>query len=403
MGPNTAVLVRGFDPSLSVGSVRPAVFRASTFVFSSPEAAERAFAIAGGRARREPGEDVELIYSRMNHPNAEILEDHLVPMEPGARAAAAFNSGMAAIATLFFALCRPGDAVVFTEPLYGKTHHMLRGLLGPFGVRSVGVPAGDAAAMEAAVRDTEGLRVVLLETPANPTLRMVDIAHAVRCARSRGPRVLVAVDNTFLGPVFQHPIALGADLAVYSATKFLAGFSDMLGGVLLGSDPEILRALRGMRSMLGTILQADECWLLDSRLPTVGLRMERQAERAERLVGALRRHPRVERIHYPTLFRDREQSRIFRTQCSGAGSLFSLELKGGRTAAFRFLRRLRVVKTAVSLGGMESLACHPASTTHSDLSRGELARSGVTDSLVRVSIGMEDEADLVRDFERALA
>ena len=398
----TAVLTRGYDPRLSVGSARPAVFRSSTYVFSSPEAAERAFAIALGKTRPAEGESIDLIYSRLSHPNAEILEDQIVPLEPEARAAAVFNSGMAAISTLFLTACRPGTAFVHTSPVYGGTQHLIHQLLEPLGLRGVTVPAGDTRALREAVAATPRLRLVFVETPANPTLVMSDIAAAAEAARALAERPLLAVDNTFLGPTFQHPLAHGADLAVYSATKYLAGFSDMLAGVVLGRDPELVAQLRGTRAILGNILQPDECWLLDGRLPTVTLRMNRQSKNAQRIAEALAPHPRISRLFYPSLFSDPEQIRIRNAQSRFPGGIFSIELRGGKAAAFDFLRRLRIARNAVSLGGVESLACHPASTTHSELSPEELARAGIGEGLVRISVGIEDWRDLLRDFRQAL-
>ncbi len=267
-----------------------------------------------------------------------------------------------------------------------------------------GIPvlAGDTAGLRAAVGGARALRLVFVETPANPTLRMTDLAGAVGAARAHPDRPLVAVDNTFLGPTFQHPLALGADLAVYSATKYLAGFSDMLGGVVLGADPELLAQLRGTRAILGNILQADECWLLDGRLPTVGLRMNRQSKNAQRIAEALAGHPRVERIHYPSLFTEPEQIRIRDAQCTYPGGVLAFEVQGGKAAAFEFLRRLRIAKDAVSLGGVETLACHPATTTHSEMSPDELRRYGISDALVRISVGIEDWRDLLAEFRAAL-
>lgn len=400
--PPTAVLTRGFDPRLSVGSARPAVFRSSTYVFSSPEAAERAFDVALGKARPGQGESVDLIYSRLSHPNAEILEDQIVPLEPGAESAAAFNSGMAAISTVFLALCPPGSSVVYNAPLYGGTQHLIHQLIEPLGVHGIQVMAGDTAGLRAAIAGARGLKLVFLETPANPTLRMTDIADAARAARAHPDRPFTAVDNTFLGPTFQHPLQLGADLAVYSATKYLSGFSDMLAGVVLGRDRELMAQLRGLRAILGNILQPDECWLLDGRLPTVGLRMNRQSKNAQRIAEALAKHPSVERLHYPTLFSEPEQVRIRDEQCSYPGGIFSFEMRGGKKAAFEFLRRLHIAKNAVSLGGVESLVCHPATTTHSELSDEEKSRYGVSDALVRVSVGIEDWRDLLAEFQAAL-
>jgi cystathionine beta-lyase/cystathionine gamma-synthase len=385
-----------------VGSARPAVFRSSTYVFSSPEAAERAFAIALGKTRPAEGESIDLIYSRLSHPNAEILEDQIVPLEPEARAAAVFNSGMAAISTLFFTACPPGSALLHTAPVYGGTQHLIHQLLEPLGIRAVPVPAGDTRALAGAIGSTPGLRLVFIETPANPTLVMSDIAAAAAAARALPERPLLAVDNTFLGPTFQHPLSHGADLAVYSATKYLAGFSDMLGGVILGRDPELLAHLRGTRAILGNILQPDECWLLDGRLPTVTLRMNRQSKNAQRIAEALAPHPGLLRLRYPSLFAEPEQIRIRDSQCRFPGAIITLELRGGKAAAFDFLRRLRIVRNAVSLGGVESLACHPATTTHSELSPEELERAGVSEAMVRISVGIEDWRDLLRDFRQAL-
>jgi cystathionine beta-lyase/cystathionine gamma-synthase len=398
----TAVLTRGFDPRLSVGSARPAVFRSSTYVFSSPEAAERAFEIALGKARPAAGESVDLIYSRLSHPNAEITEDHLVPLEKGAEAAAVFNSGMAAISTVVLGLCQPGSSFVYTVPLYGGTQHLVHQLLEPMGMKGIPVPAGDGAAIAAAIATARNLRLVLVETPATPTLVMTDVAAAAAAAHAHADRPVVAVDNTFMGPTFQHPLVLGADLSVYSATKYLGGFSDMLGGVVIGRDPELLARLRGVRAILGNILQPDEAWMLDGRLPTVGLRMNRQSKNAQRIAEALAGHPRLRRVIYPSLFTDPDQVRIRAAQCGYPGGIFSLQLEGGKRAAFEFLRRLRIAKNAVSLGGVETLVCHPATTTHSEMSPEELARYGVGDDLVRISVGIEHWRDLLAEFQSAL-
>jgi methionine-gamma-lyase len=402
--PPTAVLTRGFDPRLSVGSARPAVFRSSTYVFSSPEAAERAFSIALGRSRPGPDENIDLIYSRLSHPNAEILEDQIVPLERGAEAAAVFNSGMAAISTVFLTACPPGSSFLYTTPAYGGTQHLIHQMLEPLGFKGIPVAAHATQAIERLIATTANLRLVFIETPANPTLVLCDIEAAVNAVKKlpEGQRPLVVVDNTFLGPVFQHPLVHGADLAVYSATKYLAGHSDMLAGVVLGSDAELIASLRGTRAILGNILQPDECWMLDSRLPTVELRMTKQSKSAQRIVEALANHPAIDRLHYPSLFTDPEQVRIRDRQCAFPGGVFSIELKGGKSAAFDFLRNLSITKNAVSLGGVETLACHPATTTHSEMTKEELDKYGVTEGLVRISVGVEDRRDLIQEFRAAL-
>jgi cystathionine beta-lyase/cystathionine gamma-synthase len=405
--PTTRVLTEGFDPRLSVGSARPAVFRSSTYVFSTPEAAERAFNLMAGRAQRTENEQVDLVYSRFNHPNAEILEQQLVPLERGAQAALVFNSGMAAIMTTLFCLLKPGQTVVYTTPIYGGTLQFLRDFLPRWDVRGIAAPAGKGDLLDEAIRSAENLGFVLIETPVNPTLVMSDIRRA--CATvaglkpsEDGSRPLVMIDNTMLGPAFQHPLPLGADLVIYSATKYLAGHSDLLAGVILGKDPAVVGKIRRLRSLFGNILQPDECWMLNGRLPTVGLRMNRQSKNAQRIAEALHRHPKIDRVIYPTLFDDPEQVAIYKAECDFPGSMFSIVLKGGKPAAFNFLRHVTIGRNAVSLGGVETLACHPNSTTHSGFTQEEFAATGMSEGLVRISVGIEDWRDLLADFEQAL-
>lgn len=400
--PETAVLTRGFDPRLSVGSARPPVYRSSTYVFSSPEAAERAFQIVLGKSRLSDEESPDLIYARLNHPNAQIVEDQLVPLEPGASAAAVFNTGMAAIFTVIMGLLERGRSLLYTRPLYGGTQHLIHHVLEPLGFQAFAIRAGETAAIARAVETTDDLGLVLIETPSNPTLAMTDIGAAAEAVRRHPRRPLLAVDNTLLGPAFQHPLSHGADLAVYSATKFLGGFSDLLAGAVFAADPDLVQHLRGMRALFGNILQADECWILNSRLSTVALRMNRQSKNAQRIAEHLTDHPRVKRIIYPSLFTDAEQIRIRDAQTEYPGSLLSIEIDGGKSAAFDFLRRLQIGRNAVSLGGVETLACHPRTTTHSELSDEELNEAGISDSLVRISVGTEHWRDLLDDFARAL-
>jgi len=401
--PPTEVLTRGFDPRLSVGSARPAVFRSSTYVFSSPEAAERAFDLMAGRATPEPGEHVDLVYSRFNHPNAEILEDQIVPLEAGAQAALVFNSGMAAIMTALFTFLHPGDSIVYTVPIYGGTQKLIESFLRAWGVTGIAGSAGNAAEIDGAIRSAANLRVVLIETPANPTVIMTDIRRAVETAAGiNRDKPIVMVDNTMLGPAFQHPLELGADLVLYSATKYLSGFSDLIGGVALARDRALVGKIRSLRNLFGNILQPDECWILDTRLPTVSLRMNRQSKNAQRIAEQLHSNPKIKKVLYPTLSQDPEQRRIYESQCDFPGAMFSLDLRGGKPAAFEFLRNLKLARNAVSLGGVETLVCHPKTTTHSGFSEEQFAQAGVTDGLVRISIGIEDWRDLLADFEQAL-
>jgi cystathionine beta-lyase/cystathionine gamma-synthase len=231
---------------------------------------------------------------------------------------------------------------------------------------------------------------------------MSDIKRAALTAAQLDPKPVVMVDNTFLGPTFQHPMTLGADLVVYSGTKYLGGFSDLLAGVVLGSDAKLRKSIGARRGLFGNILQPDECWILDGRLPTVSLRMNRQSKNAQRIAEALVRRPELRKVYYPTLFDDPEQIRIRLSQCDYPGAMIAVELFGGKRVAFEFLRSLELAHNAVSLGGMETLVCHPKTTTHSGLTPEELQIAGVTDGLVRISVGVEDWRDLLRDFEQAL-
>jgi cystathionine beta-lyase/cystathionine gamma-synthase len=293
--------------------------------------------------------------------------------------------------------------MVYTTPLYGGTTGLIHKFLAPLGVTGIPVASGDSAAIDAVIGAARNLCMVYLETPANPTMIMTDIERAATAANAHPDKPIVMVDNTFLGPAFQHPLMLGAHISLYSATKYLAGYSDMLGGVALTPSIDIIRKLRSVRSMFGNILQPDECWMLDGRLPTVSLRMNRQSKNAQRLAEALHGHKLLSEVIYPTLFTNPEQKRIYEKQCDFPGGMFSIVFRDGKQAAFEFLRHMRIARNAVSLGGVETLVCHPKSTTHSGMTPQELAESGVTDGLVRISAGIEDWRDLLADFEQALA
>jgi len=406
--PATKILTEGFDPHLSLGSARPAVFRSSTYVFDSPEAAEHAFDVTSGRAKLREGEGSNLIYSRFNHPNAEMLEDQIVNLEKGSTAALAFNCGMAAIVTSLFTFLRPGQSIIYTIPIYGGTQHFIQDCLSQWGIVGIPVLSGDSDRINRAIRSAKKLAVVLLETPANPTLIMTDIKEVCdSVSQLKIPkgvtRPLVMVDNTMLGPSFQHPLVLGADLVLYSGTKYLSGFSDLLAGIALARHRDLIRRIRSTRGLFGTILQPDECWMLAGRLPTVRLRMDKSSIDAQRIAERLAEHTKIQRVLYPTLFTDPEQKRIYQAQCDYPGGMLSLELKGGKREAFNFLRHLKIARNAVSLGGVETLACHPKTTTHSGFTEAEFVEAGVTDGLVRISVGIEHWRDLLDDFEQALA
>ena len=401
MHPETSSISEGFDPSLSVMAVRPPIYPVSTYCFATAQQAAHHFEVALGKVQAAPGEHASLIYARLNHPNAQMFEEALCSVERGAQACAAFTSGMSAITTTLLTLARPGQKVLYQRPVYGGTDHFFRQMLPTWNIDAIAVD--DGAWSEALARHADTLALVYVETPANPTLQMIDLG-ALREAIDevvRDRRVPLVVDNTFLGPVFQSPLEHGADAAVYSATKFLGGHSDLVAGAITARDPELIGRLKTMRAFFGTICEPFTAWMLQRSMATLWRRMTKQAKNASRLVPLFVKHPAVLRVHYPTLF-DGDQARVFQKQCRAPGSMIAIELHGGRAAAFRFLDALRRVRIAVSLGGVESLASHPRTTTASEMSDDDLRVSGVTEGLVRISIGVEYWRDLAEDFSHAL-
>lgn len=407
--PESLMMSFGYEPRLSEGALKSPIFQTSTFVFESAEAGKRFFEVAYGLSAPRAGEEQGLIYSRINNPDLEILEDRLTLWDE-AEAACVFVSGMAAIATSLFAYCRPGDVVVHSEPLYGGTDHLLRAVLPQFGIRAVGFPAGVPVAQLAprlrAELENAHIGCVLIETPANPTNALVDIAGIAALVKEidAGERKpLVMVDNTFLGPLWQQPLAHGADVVLYSATKFLGGHSDVVAGACLGSK-RALAPIRTLRTFLGTLADPWTGWLLMRSLETLALRMAAQMRGAREVARYLAQHPRVRRVYYfDQLSRGDAMYDVYRKQCSAPGSIISFDIDGGEAEAFRFLNALELVKLAVSLGGTESLAEHPATMTHADVPLDHQKRFGITPAMVRLSIGVEHAEDLIADLEQALA
>ncbi|WP_404711222.1 cystathionine gamma-synthase family protein [Sphingomonas sp. MMS24-J13] len=403
--PSTQMMGHGYDPMLSEGSLKPPVFLTSTYVFESAAAGKRHFE---GVTGKRPGGAEGLVYSRFNGPNQEILEDRLGIWE-GAEDALTFSSGMAAIATVLLALVQPGDTIVHSAPLYAATETLIGKVLGRFGVHWLDFPAGASRAeIEAVLTKAKGsgrVALIYLESPANPTNQLVDI-EAVAAARDAlfgadGPPI--AIDNTFLGPLWQQPLRFGADLVLYSLTKYAGGHSDLVAGGAVGTKAA-LGPIRAMRNTIGTILDPHPAWMLLRSLETLELRMSRAGENAARVCGWLKDHPKVEHVGYLGFLEEgSSQQDIFRRHCTGAGSTFSLYLKGGEPEAFRFLDALKIAKLAVSLGGTETLASHPAGMTHLSVPQARKDALGIGDNLVRISIGVEDADDLIADFEQALA
>ncbi len=406
--PESLMMSYGYRPELSEGSLKSPIFQTSTFVFKNAEEGRRFFETAYGLRAPRRGESSGLIYSRINNPDLEILEDRLALWD-GAEASSVFSSGMAAITTAILAFASPGDLIVHSEPLYGGTDHFFKSILPRFGVETAAFPSklGPGALSRRLGGSRRGrLAMVFVETPANPTNEHTDIRACAAFARvfsSRGRRAVLAVDNTFLGPLWQRPLDHGADLSIYSATKFLGGHSDLIAGVCSGAKP-LLAKVREMRTFLGSMASPWTGWLLLRSLETLKIRMTEQARNAEIVARHLARHPRVERVYYPGLLKaDSVQGRLFSRQCLGPGSMISFDVRGGRARAYRFLDALRLVHLTVSLGGTESLAEHPATMTHCDVSAADKKRFGIGEGMVRLSVGIENHEDLLADLDAALA
>jgi methionine-gamma-lyase len=405
LSPQTLMLGYGFDPELSEGSLKPPIFLTSTFVFENAAAGKRFFE---GVTGKRPGGAEGLIYSRFNGPNQEILEDRLALWEE-ADDALAFSSGMAAITTLLLTFVRPGDCVVHSGPLYAATETLIAKIFGQFGVSWVDFPSGATREeIDAAIAKGEAkgrVSLVYLESPANPTNMLVDVEavrDVVNAAFADDQRPPIAIDNTFLGPLWSKPLAHGADLSVYSLTKYVGGHSDLVAGGLVGKQ-KLIDQVRAMRNTIGTIVDPNTAWMLSRSLETLELRMTRAGENAAKVCEFLRSHPKVEKVNYLGFLEPgSRQADIFQRHELGAGSTFSLYLKGGEEEAFAFLDALQIANLAVSLGGTETLASAPAAMTHLSVPDERKKQLDITPNLVRISIGVEDADDLIADFGNAL-
>ncbi|HKT76419.1 MAG TPA: cystathionine gamma-synthase family protein [Sphingobium sp.] len=404
--PATLMMGHGYDPTLSEGSLKPPIFLTSTFAFESAAAGKRHFeGVTGIR----PGGAEGLVYSRFNGPNQEIAEDRLSVWEE-AEDALLFSSGMSAIATTLLALVQPGDVIVHSAPLYAATEALIGRILGKFGVQWLDFPAGATEAeIGAVIEKAKGLgrvALIFLESPANPTNVLVDLEAVARqrdqlFGGTDDARPPIAIDNTFLGPLWHHPLSHGADLVIYSLTKYAGGHSDLVAGGVLGPNA-LINTIRLMRNTIGTILDPHSAWMLLRSLETLELRMSRAGENAAKVCAWLKDQPQVEKVVYLGFPETDRQADIYRRHCTGAGSTFSLYLKGGEAEAFSFLDALKIAKLAVSLGGTETLASHPAAMTHLSVPATRKKALAISDNMVRISIGCEDADDLIADFAQAL-
>ena len=408
MKPESLMMTYGYKPSLSEGAIKCPIFQTSTFVFQTAEEGKAFFEVAYGHRSKHEGEELGLIYSRINNPDLEILENRLSLWDE-AEACAVFESGMAAITTVLLAFLKPGDYVLMSSPLYGGTDHFIKKILPQFGIHSITFGVGQRKEEIIAAIDAQGLgakiALVFAETPANPTNDLIDIAMCKAIAQHYSTpekEIYVAIDNTYMGPLWQHPLKHGADLVLYSATKYIGGHSDVIAGACLGSA-SLMAHVRGLRTFLGNMASPNTGWLLLRSLETLKLRMDAQAKNAVAVASFLNLHPKVEKVYYlgnltPAAGRAYE---IKQAQCLSDGAMIAFDIKGGEPEAFAFLNALQLIKLAVSLGSTESLAEHPTTMTHVDVDADLKKELGISEKMIRLSVGVEHPDDIIQDLSQA--
>jgi len=406
--PESLMMSYGYKPELSEGSIKLPIFQTSTFVFKSAEEGKAFFEVAYGLREKGETEELGLIYSRLNNPDLEILENRLTLWDD-AEDCAVFESGMAAISTVFLEFLNPGDLLLYSTPLYGGTDHFIHYFLKKIGVHTLSFKPGEERKDILKRLNDSGLAdklaLIYTETPANPTNALVDIEALKRLADSLSTpekQILVAVDNTYMGPLWQHPLKHGADFSLYSATKYIGGHSDVIAGAVCGSK-EVMTRVKTLRTFLGNMASPHTGWLLLRSLETLKIRMEQQAKNAEEVANFLVNHPKVKKVNYLGLIKEgSEDWDTYKRQYSSPGAMLSFEIKGSEKEAFKFINALKLIKLAVSLGGTESLVQHPDTMTHAGVDIQEKIEVGITSNLIRLSVGIENDKDLIWDVNQAL-
>ena len=387
-GFSTRAIHYGYNPLEHNGAVIPPVYMTSTFAFATAEYGAGCFS----------GEEHGHFYTRISNPTLALLEARMAALENG-EAGVAFSSGMGAIAATFWTLLRPGDEIIVNRTLYGCTFALLHHGIGEFGVVVKHVDMANPAELQAAI--SPATRMIYFETPANPNMQLLDIPAVARIAHTHD-NLLVVIDNTYCTPYLQRPLELGADVVVHSATKYLSGHSDITAGMVVTSQLLADRIrLQGLKDLTGAVLSPHDAHLLMRGIKTLALRMDRHCSSAQAIAHMLQDHPAVEWVAYPGL-PSFPQYELASRQMKLPGGMIAFELKGGMAAGQRFMNALQLFSRAVSLGGAESLAQHPASMTHSTYTLEERARHGISEGLVRLAVGLEDAADLLADIEQAL-
>ena len=410
MKPESLMMSYGYDPKLSEGALKCPIFQTSTFVFNSAQEGKRFFELAYGISEAKENEQLGLIYSRLNNPDLEILENRLCLWD-GASDCAVFESGMSAISAAMLEFLSPGDLLLYSRPVYGGTDHFINHFLKKLQVDAIGFYPGEKLDTIIDRIDSSGmgekLKMIHVETPANPTNALIDIEMCVNIKKhfeKTNGQVIVSIDNTYMGPIWQHPLKHGADLVLYSATKYIGGHSDVIAGACLGSK-ELITRIKGLITFLGNMAGPCNGWLLMRSLETLKVRMDQQAKNAMEVAKFLQSHPKVEFVYYLGFIHQTgspEEIAIFERQCTTGGAMISFDIKGGEKEAFDFLNALKLIKLAVSLGGTESLAEHPQTMTHADVPYEDKERMFITEKLIRLSIGVEYYEDIISDIEMAL-
>ena len=386
-GFSSRAIHHGYDPTENHGALTPPMHMASTFAFDSAEQGGAIFA----------GEQPGYFYSRISNPTLDLLEQRIATLE-GAEAGVATASGMGAITAVMWTLLSAGDEIVTDKTLYGCTFAFFRHGLTKFGVKVTHVDLTDPSALKAAMNDR--VKLVYFETPANPNMRLVDIAAISEVAHARGAQVVV--DNTYATPAITRPVELGADVVVHSATKYLGGHGDLVGGLVVGSAETMQRVrLEGLKDMTGAVMSPFTATLIMRGLKTLALRMERHSKTALEVARWLEAQPQVAAVHYPGLESFGHHA-LARRQMALPGGMIAFDLAGGYDQGIRFMNRLNMIVRAVSLGDAETLVQHPASMTHSTYTAEERTAHGIGEGLLRLSIGLEDAEDIFADLEQAL-
>ncbi len=409
MRPESLMMSYGYKPELSEGAIKSPIFQTSTFVFKSAEEGKAFFEMAYGIRQANPGEELGLIYSRINNPDLEILENRLTLWDE-AEECAVFESGLSAITTVLLEFLKPGDLLLYSSPLYGGTDHFIKKILPAFGIHAIDFSVKQSKEELFALLESTGmadkLALIYIETPANPTNHLFDISESKEIAKKYSTperEVVLAVDNTYMGPLWQHPLKHGADLVLYSCTKYIGGHSDVIAGACLGSQ-NLIKRVKGLRTFLGNMAGPWTGWLLLRSLETLKARMDVQALNAEKVAEYLNQHPKVEKVYYLGNISEKDglQYKTLKKQCLSNGAMISFDIKGGEKEAFKFLNSLKLIKLAVSLGSTESLAEHPATMTHVDVDCKRRKELSITEKMVRLSVGVENYNDIIWDIEQAL-